>query len=679
MKRIIFLFGFAIFFISYTFGQPQFPAHFQVEISLKTPGNPTQNYQLEPVESANPNFEFELKASKQLPLRIFAAFAEKDAGKTQIRMLVQACDEVNFQLRQQIVTENITHKNALFLMPGFWYRRNLRSPDSAPSMRLSENWIVREDRLSSPLCGVFDPQTGAFARILRTDKLQNDALMPYNQGEIILFKKTDIGGTGFANKDGKATLNFTFPFSEKPFSYRRKLTLAPPVSAYAHLQKGDEKHLSWQLTQGKTQDFSAFVKQTWLYTYNFFAPKPLKNRRSNTQIKTVLSKFFSQSFTKKYELNGFSGVHLHIDQCEKRAMLEVGFVGRVLLNAFNALEYGYETRNEEMKKIAYAVFDSYLKNGFSPKGFLREWIDFRAGKQTETWSIRRQSEGLLAVLLFLKIEKKHSKTHPEWENKVKNMLSQILKMQRNDFSFPRKFNDRALVLDPSGGSSSTVVPALVLAYDYFGNKKYLKAAQNTARYIEKEIVSKADYFSSTLDANCEDKEASLYAASAFYYLWQVSDKAERSRYVKLAEQSTYFALSWYYLWDVPFAKGQMLGDLGLKTRGWGNVSVENNHIDVYVFDFADVLHWLSEQTGQTHFAAFAEVIRSSMKDQLLPVEGRMCGIAKQGYYPEVVQHTNWDYGHNGKGYYNDLFAPGWVISSLWELLSPGRAEKYLKQ
>lgn len=40
--------------------------------------------------------------------------------------------------------------------------------------------------------------------------------------------------------------------------------------------------------------------------------------------------------------------------------------------------------------------------------------------------------------------------------------------------------------------------------------------------------------------------------------------------------------------------------------------------------------------------------------QLLPYEGHRCGIAKTGYYPEVVQHTNWDYGKNGKGYYNDI-------------------------
>ena len=29
--------------------------------------------------------------------------------------------------------------------------------------------------------------------------------------------------------------------------------------------------------------------------------------------------------------------------------------------------------------------------------------------------------------------------------------------------------------------------------------------------------------------------------------------------------------------------------------------------------------------------------------------------------------------------YNDIFAPGWTVASLWELFSPGRAEKFLKK
>lgn len=164
---------------------------------------------------------------------------------------------------------------------------------------------------------------------------------------------------------------------------------------------------------------------------------------------------------------------------------------------------------------------------------------------------------------------------------------------------------------------------------YFKDKRYLESAKRTVNYLEKELISKSDYFSSTLDANCEDKEASLYASTAAYYLALVSKGAEREHYAALAKKAAYFALSWYYTWDVPFAPGQMLGDLGFKTRGWGNVSVENNHIDVFVFEFASILNWLSKEYGEPRFSQFAAVMSTSMR-QLLPHKGHFCGIAKTG-------------------------------------------------
>ena len=120
----------------------------------------------------------------------------------------------------------------------------------------------------------------------------------------------------------------------------------------------------------------------------------------------------------------------------------------------------------------------------------------------------------------------------------------------------------------------------------------------------------------------------------------------------------------------------MLGDLGLKSRGYGNVSVENNHIDVFVFEFANVLRWLGKEYNEKRFTEAAELMYTSMR-QLLPYEGHLCGVGRPGYHPEVIQHTNWDYGNNGKGFYNIDFAPGWVVASLWELFTPGRAEEFL--
>ena len=156
----------------------------------------------------------------------------------------------------------------------------------------------------------------------------------------------------------------------------------------------------------------------------------------------------------------------------------------------------------------------------------------------------------------------------------------------------------------------------------------------------------------------------------------VTKKAERQHYIDLCQKATYFALSWYYLWDVPFADGQMLGDLGFHSRGWGNVSVENNHIDVFVFELAHIARWLSSVTSEQRFARVCDVIESSL-NQLLPTPERLCGIGVPGFNPEVVQHTTWDYGRNGKGFYNDIFAPGWTVASLWELYSPNRTVDFL--
>ena len=104
--------------------------------------------------------------------------------------------------------------------------------------------------------------------------------------------------------------------------------------------------------------------------------------------------------------------------------------------------------------------------------------------------------------------------------------------------------------------------------------------------------------------------------------------------------------------------------------------MENNHVDVFVFELAHIVKWLAQETGQQQFAQIYDVIRSSLT-QLLPTKDRLCGIGVPGFNPEVVQHTQWDYGKNGKGFYNDIFAPGWTTASLWELFSPDRTVGFL--
>lgn len=648
------------------------PEDISASISLKVPGNDAKQYPLALQKMQDGMYS--CRASETLPLDIIRQVVDKD-GKQRITVTLKALENVYFNYGEQIKT-GYKHSDCQFYMPGFWYRRNLRSPKEAPSFHTSDSWLVREDRLSTPLTAAFNPASGTSMSVIRIDKFDKEALTTHKEGEVILSGETSIGYTGFCNMDGVTVLAYGFPYKEAPKTYIRKLTLAPAVEAFQLLRKGDSISMTWEVSERNAADFSECVQRTWEYCYDTNRPKPVDTPYTVNRMKEVMSNFFVESYVSNTPTHYYSGVELETATCANTDVAEVGFVGRTLLNAFNALEYGKQQNRQDLVDNANHIFDTYLQNGFSPAGFFNEVVHYNRGFKETRHSIRRQSEGVYAILNYLNYEKQQKRKHPEWEKRIKGMLDSFLKLQNEDGSFPRKFKDDFSIVDASGGSTPSATLPLVMASKYFKDKRYLASAKRTVDYLEKELISKADYFSSTLDANCEDKEASLYAATAAYYLALVTKGEERAHYAGLAKKAAYFALSWYYTWDVPFAEGQMLGDIGLKTRGWGNVSVENNHIDVFIFEFADVLHWLSKEYNEPRFSDFAEVISTSMR-QLLPYEGHMCGIAKVGYYPEVVQHTNWDYGRNGKGYYNNIFAPGWTVASLWELFTPGRAEQFL--
>ena len=649
------------------------PDRVSAVISLKVPGNEAKSYPL----TMNPRGGnvYVCEPSERLPLEISRQVTEKD-GVARIHVVIKALDDVYLNYGERLST-GYAHDDCQFYMPGFWYRRNLRSPKEAPSFHTSDSWVVREDRLSTPLTAAFDSEAGKSMSVMRMDRLDKDALTTHTAGEVIVSGETSIGYTGFENVDGIAELSYGFPYKEEPRSYIRKLTLAPAVKAFQCLRKGESLSLTWEVVERDAADFSECVRYIWEYAYDTFRPAPVETPYTVERMKEVLSNYFVESYVDSTPTHYYSGVGLETATCAPKGDAEIGFIGRTLLNAFNALEYGEPLNRPDLVADAQSVFDTYLRNGFSEAGFFHEVIHYGGSGVDPVLSVRRQSEGVSAILYYLDYEKRQGRKHPEWERRIKALLDMFLRLQNEDGSFPRKFKDDLSLVDASGGSSPSAILPLVMGYTYYKDKRYLECAKRAAAYLEKELISKADYFSSTLDANCEDKEASLAATTATYYLALVTKGAERTHYAELSRKAAYFCLSWYYLWDVPFAQGQMLGDIGLKTRGWGNVSVENNHIDVFVFDFVDVLNGLSKMFDEPRFSRFAEVIFTSMR-QLLPYEGHLCGIAKTGFYPEVVQHTHWDYGKNGKGYYNDIFAPGWTVASLWELLTPGRAERFLE-
>ena len=79
-------------------------------------------------------------------------------------------------------------------------------------------------------------------------------------------------------------------------------------------------------------------------------------------------------------------------------------------------------------KNANSIFDSYLQHGFSEAGFFNEVVHYKRDFVEKNHSIRRQSEGVYAVLYYLNYEKQHGRKHLEWEQRLKTMLDAFLKL-----------------------------------------------------------------------------------------------------------------------------------------------------------------------------------------------------------------------------------------------------------
>ena len=95
-------------------------------------------------------------------------------------------------------------------------------------------------------------------------------------------------------------------------------------------------------------------------------------------MKEVMSNFFVESYVSGNATNYFSGEGLLTATCESGSVAEIGFVGRTLLNAFNALEYGEANQRAELVQNANAVIDSYL-----------EEVSLSLGSSMSVWTITR--------------------------------------------------------------------------------------------------------------------------------------------------------------------------------------------------------------------------------------------------------------------------------------------------
>lgn len=59
--------------------------------------------------------------------------------------------------------------------------------------------------------------------------------------------------------------------------------------------------------------------------------------------------------------------------------MQIGFCGRVLLNAFNEIEWGEAHGDNNLKQMGESIIESFKQNGFTPAGYFYDFVNFNEG------------------------------------------------------------------------------------------------------------------------------------------------------------------------------------------------------------------------------------------------------------------------------------------------------------
>ncbi len=350
-------------------------------------------------------------------------------------------------------------------------------------------------------------------------------------------------------------------------------------------------------------------------------------------------------------------------------MIAMGFVGKDLECARELLWEGdrdHAARGQKMHRTGVAIIASMIKalpnvppeaTGFNlatGKPWHHIWL--------APW-LRNACEGRLAVLQAYLRERAHGRLHPDWYRWVKDYVDWLVRQQRADGSFPRRWKAGSdEVAEPTGTTSYAPVPLLDLMTKVTGDPQYERAAVRAGDYVWTHWGVRGLFAGGASDnPNITDKEAGMLSLEAFLSLYDATGNPE---WLQRAQVAGTFAESWIWIWNLPMPVDATNAELnwkqGVPTIGLQGITARvAGSVDEYL-DWAVPLYAkLYDDTKDPHYLDVAYVLLHGTKS-MLALPGRTYDMKGIGWQQE---HWRLGPGPDGRGVGSHRLWLPWVSAN----------------
>jgi hypothetical protein len=550
---------------------------------------------------------------------------------------------------------NYLAPNALYGDPAFNGARSAGGTQNYAARRFQ----MREDILSAPLFAL-SFKNGTSVSVLNPAPRGETTVEETRQARpVITDARLQFGALGASQADdGPVEFGFWFPGSTSSTAGGRGGPAAGARGArrYHPIAEGVAHSYQVSFRFGQNEPFRDVTRNSWRWAWDALKP-PVYYIDVEQMRRVLIDHLASQATVIDGRTSIPFAVSTVIDRREwNHTMVAMGFVGKNIECADQLLresDRDPSERGQKMRKTGLDIISSLIQ-ALSNVPLIGTGYDLATGKawtgDHQEWVapwLRNATEDMRVLMRAYRRERSLGRQHPEWFNWVKTYVDWLIRQQRPDGSFPRRWlPGSSEAAETTGTASYCPVPLLVIMTEETGDPKYKESAIRAADYVWENFGTRGVYVGGTIDnPNITDKEAGMLSMEAFLSLY---DSTKEDKWLQRAQTAADFAESWIWIWNVPmpldaddaqlhWKKGvPALGFQGITAAAVGGV---DEYLDWAVPSYAK----LYNLTKDEHYLDVARVLLHDTK-QMVALPGRQYDLKGIGW-----QQEGWRMGPGGSG------------------------------
>ena len=187
-----------------------------------------------------------------------------------------------------------------------------------------------------------------------------------------------------------------------------------------------------------------------------------------------------------------------------------------------------------------------------------------------------------------------------------------------------------LPTEGEGGVGAYLIPAMLKAYDFYNDKKYLESAQRAYIYYISGFKKNGFCTDGTLDTRCIDRESAYPLLTSAIGLYRIT---KDDAYLNDAVDVSYYLSTWLWHYNINYEEGDVFQQYNYKTLGATSVSTQRHYFDTFACRWVNDWRELAKLTDDLQWKEKAEAIWRNccqlVGDGTLKINGHIRPIGSQ--------------------------------------------------